>query len=73
MNITQIQLEILGCLKDKADNLIAATSLPLSPVTHIQCLTAGLEDLSKEIRDLVVDISGKDPWSGHPGGCGDCD
>ena len=60
--ITGEQLEKLGELSDKADNLIAASMLPVSPRIHIDALRTGLKEIRDMLRIIYVEIGDDDPW-----------
>jgi len=62
MNITHEQLDKLGRLADIANNLAAASQLPVPPAVHIEGMRQGLIDIDKALRALYVEISGDDPW-----------
>lgn len=63
MKITSEQLEELGRLVDQANNLAAASQLPVRPEIHITGMRGGLVSISETLRKLYVEISGDDPWS----------
>lgn len=62
MNITQEQLEKLGNLADQANNLAAASQLPLPATMHVEQLRNGLVSIDLALRGLYVEISGENPW-----------
>lgn len=62
MNITQEQLEELGTLADQANNLAAASQLPLPPAMHVEQLRNGLVSIDQALRHLYIEISGENPW-----------
>lgn len=62
MNITQKQLDELGRIADQANNLAAASQLPVKAEIHIIGLRSGLESIDKALRELYVHFSGEDPW-----------
>lgn len=68
MEISEEQLEQIGLLADKADNLLGAVKLPLPPHVHIQGMTGGLKDIRSELREIYKAVSGSDPWEHHPEG-----
>lgn len=45
--------EELGLLADKADNLVAATQLPMPPSFHVEGLKGGVEAIAKKLRELI--------------------
>ena len=63
MKITEAQLKILGHdIADKADNYLGLVKLPLPARLAIDGMKTGLEEIRAIARQLVVDISGDDPW-----------
>jgi hypothetical protein len=64
--VVEEQIERLGQLADEADNLIAASKLAMPPAFHVDQLRKGLRKLSEQIKALVVEIGGEDPWEGQP-------
>lgn len=66
MNITPDQLDELGRLADMANNLAAASQLPVAPAIHITCMRQGLIDIDKALKKMCVEISGDDPWEDMP-------
>jgi hypothetical protein len=65
MTITDEQLEELGRLADQANNLAAASQLPLPAAQHVVHLRNGLLSIDQALRKLYVEISGDDPWEGQ--------
>lgn len=63
MNITDEQLEELGRLVDQANNLAAASQLPVKPQIHIEGMRGGLLSIRDALQKLYIEISGDDPWS----------
>lgn len=61
--ITNEQIEIIGGLVDRCDNLVAASQLPMKPEFHLQQLRSALIDIGTDLRSLYRDISGEDPWA----------
>lgn len=48
----------VGRLADKADNLLAASTLPVSPAIHIQGLKGGLQEIRDEAQELYRSLGG---------------
>lgn len=62
MTITDEQLEKLGELVDKADNLIAASRLAVSPAIHVEGLRGGLVEIRAALREIYIEIANDNPW-----------
>jgi hypothetical protein len=62
MTITDVDLNEIGEIADMLDNLLAATELPMPPVFHLQQVKAGMRDISKQLKEIVIRISGDNPW-----------
>lgn len=60
------QLESLGKLADKVNNLHGALQLPMPPQFHVEQMQRELPELRDELRSLVREVSGEDPWEGQP-------
>jgi len=56
-------LEEISKLADTADNLLAATNLPVSDRIHLQGLREGLGGISAKLKDVYVELSGSNPWT----------
>jgi hypothetical protein len=65
-SITGEQLERLGQLADTANNLHGALQLPMPPQFHVEQMKGQLLDLRNDLRDLVREVGGEDPWEGQP-------
>jgi len=61
--ITVEQLDELGRIADQANNLAAASQLPVKAEIHIEGMRSGLEDIDKALRKLYIEISGDNPWA----------
>lgn len=57
------ELEQIGLLSDKADNLSHAAELPLPPEIHLKCLSGGMADIRDALRKLYIESSGVNPWN----------
>lgn len=57
-----IELDTIGRLSDKADNLVHAARLPLTPQTHVECLSGGMAEIRDALRELYLEASGNNPW-----------
>lgn len=66
MNITDDQLNTLGEFADELDNLAMATLLNMPPAFHLKQLQRALPELSANIKALVTEITGDNPWKNHP-------
>lgn len=60
------QLEALGQIVESAANYEALTMLPMPTEVHFGALLDGMRKLRDEARRLYVEVSGDDPWDGHP-------
>lgn len=63
MEITPEQLDTLGRLADTADNLVAASRLPMPQAFHVVQLRAGLDDLAEQIKQVYVAMAGERGWN----------
>lgn len=59
----QEAIEHIAKLADKADNLLAATKLPVPDSLHIEGLKGGLQQMREELRVTYVALSGENPWA----------
>lgn len=57
-----MDMEMIGKLADKADNLIGASKLPLPLKVHLDQLVLGLEEISKELKKIYAKQTGENPW-----------
>lgn len=64
--ITGDQLERLGQLADKVNNLHGALQLPMPAQFHVTQMERELLELRDDLRTLVREVSGEDPWEGEP-------
>ncbi len=55
-------LERLGQLIDKADNYLAAATLPLPPRMHVEGLTTGLREIRAELLAIYLAAGGENEW-----------
>lgn len=60
--IAHDDIEQIGILSDKADNLIGASNLPVSDRIHIEGMRGGLEDLRDDLRKIYLQVTGENPW-----------
>lgn len=65
IEVTEDQIEQIGQLAETADNLVAASLLPMPATFHLPQLQAGLRSLVKDLRALVVALGG-DEWEMPP-------
>jgi hypothetical protein len=63
---TEEQLEKLGRLVDRIDNLVHAGAIPMRDELRVKALTASLPDLHSELKALYIEIAGDDPWADPP-------
>ena len=59
MKITPHQLDLIGQLSDKAENLVAASSLPMPDKFHKDCLVEGLKEIKDQARELYKELGGE--------------
>jgi hypothetical protein len=64
--VTEEQLEKLGKLVDRIDNLVHAGAIPMPDKLRVTALTEALPDLHSELKALYVEIAGEDPWADPP-------
>lgn len=56
-------ISIVGEMADKADNLLAAASLPgLPEEVHVAGMKGGLYDIAAELKRAYFVLSGENPW-----------
>jgi hypothetical protein len=58
MVITDEQLEVIGRLADEADNLVAASRLPVSPQIHAEGMRSGLIKIQAALAKLYEELAG---------------
>lgn len=61
--VTEAQLEKLGHLVDRIDNLVHAGAIPMPDKLRATALAEALPDLHSELKTLYVEIAGEDPWA----------
>ena len=62
MKITDEQLEKLGKLIDRIDNVTHAGMIPMPDKLRLQAIGEFLPELHSELKSLYVEIAGDDPW-----------
>ena len=66
MRITHEQLDAIGKVVDSLDNIIEASNLPATgPMPaefHVRQMREALLDLSRQLKDAIIQISGGNPW-----------
>jgi hypothetical protein len=67
MEINDEQLERFAQVAETANNLLGALALPLPAQIHLQGLRPNIQEMRDELRRIVVELKGEDPWAGHPG------
>lgn len=60
--MTEANLEKLGQLKDKVDNITASLNLPMPPAFHIEQFKKILPEISEEIKSIYLAEGGEDVW-----------
>jgi hypothetical protein len=64
MEINDEQLNQVGEIADTLDNLLAASTLPMSAQFHLNQLRAGMKDASRQLKQIVTKVGGLNPWEG---------
>lgn len=60
--ISNDQLNAIGEQADTIDNLISALMMPFADSTHLAGIRGSLPGISKELKRVVVEVSGENPW-----------
>jgi hypothetical protein len=56
-------MDLVGQLSDRADNFaVAGSDIPLSDDMHRRQLIIGMEGLRDELRSIVRQVTGSNPW-----------
>lgn len=58
--------EIIGQIADKIDGYIAMMRTPLSPQYHVSAFKSSFPDISKQLKQAVIDLTGENPWASGP-------
>ena len=58
--ITHEQLDRIGRIADKADNYLAAASLPLRNEIHIEGLKTGMREIAEMAGELYRELGGEE-------------
>lgn len=66
--LTVEQLDELGRIADRVDNLVHAGTIPMPDSLRLRVLVVALPELRDDLRKLYVDVSGENPWSDEPKG-----
>jgi hypothetical protein len=61
-----VDLEDLGVLIDRLDNLAHALKMPLRPEMHVSVLRDSLPKLVKQFKAAYAKELGENPWESHP-------
>ncbi|HEX3560386.1 MAG TPA: hypothetical protein VHU19_14355 [Pyrinomonadaceae bacterium] len=64
MNLTEEQLERIAEVAQTANNLLGALELPLPAHLHLEGCRGNIQDMRDELRKIVVELKGEDPWEG---------
>lgn len=56
--------EKIGFLADRVDNLVAALTIPMPADFHIKALKESLPEIAKELKQIVIQETGENPWEG---------
>ncbi len=65
-NMSLAEIENLGILIDRLDNLAHALKLPVADKMHVQQLRLALPILVKDFKAAYVKELGENPWEGEP-------
>jgi len=55
-------LNKIGMLTDRLDNLIKALELPIPAKMHVEIIERILPDIRDDIRKAIIAESGENPW-----------
>lgn len=58
--------EEIGRIADQANNVAAASQLPVSPAIHIEGMRFGLVSIRDALQEVYTQITGDNPWEGMP-------
>lgn len=61
------EVERIARVAETANNLLGALQLRLPPERHVEGCRSGVEGMRDELRRIVIELKGSDPWAGHPG------
>lgn len=61
--VTEVQLDKLGRLVDRIDNLVHAGAIPMPDKLRATALAEALPNVHSELKTLYVEIAGEDPWA----------
>jgi hypothetical protein len=53
----------IGELAERADNIFAATKLPVSDHLHVIALKAAMARMARDLRALYIELTGDDIWA----------
>lgn len=56
------QMEIIGQAADRIDNLLSAANMPLPDKTKLDCTLKDIEEISKQLKTVVIEVTGENPW-----------
>ena len=59
---SEVNLETLGGLVDRLENLLGALTLPLEPQMHLDGLTPNLKQIKNELKQAYFEFGGEDVW-----------
>ena len=68
--IAWAQLDSIGQLADKADNFLqyahGAFADRVPTATRFDALKVGLTELRDDLKNIVIEVSGENPWGDSP-------
>ena len=56
------QLERLGQLVDRLNNLQMALTMPLTAKLHLECVKPIIPELKEEVKDIYFKLGGENVW-----------
>lgn len=62
MNITEDNMDKIGELSDRIENLTYAAKLNLPPAMHLEQITKVIVEIKDELRAIYKDTTGENPW-----------
>jgi hypothetical protein len=60
--MSEDNLEKVGILVDRLENLAAILQIPMNPLIHIDQMQKVLPELAEELKTIYKEESGENPW-----------